>query len=490
MRRRLSLATLLAVGATSAQAVSLDAGGLGQALIYPYYTVRSVGGNAFNTYLSVANTTDSSKVLRVRLREGRAGQQAIGFNLYLGPRDMWTAAVVPDGSGVKLLTRDRSCTNPAFGAAANGVAEAALGASIVEDGLGPGAERITEGYAEVIEMATLTGAAANAVRPTPTGVPFNCAAVQGSSVDLAGQLEAPTGGLAGTLTLINVNNGRDYTVNADALADLADRAYYRDYGSREPDFDSAEVTRTSALLAEGKSYRLSWSTGLEAVDSVLMAEEIHNELVFDRNTASGTQWIATLPTRRLHMTGGAPSAPFAASRFPGCREVALGSSSREGDRTVSLYPNDPAPPLVPLYNFARACYAANVATFVHRSLSTPPQMTDLPEELGSANRFRGDPLPVRSDVDNGAGRLRFYVPSTDPRPSPGEGLVSQWGSTSRDLATGQTATGRFHVMGIPVTGMMVRSFTVGATDCGGRTCASTFGGAFPHTRVRRVLVAP
>src|SRR5687768_14226092 len=99
----------------AAHAVSLASDGLGQALIYPYYTVRASGnGNAFNTYLSVVNTTPQSKALRVRVREGRAAREAISFNLYLGPNDVWTAAFVPTDAGSRLLTMDASCTDPTF----------------------------------------------------------------------------------------------------------------------------------------------------------------------------------------------------------------------------------------------------------------------------------------------------------------------------------------------------------------------------------------
>src|SRR5689334_22385875 len=99
--------------APRAQAVYLDPDGLGQALIYPYYTVRSVDGNSFNTYLSVANTTPDAKAVRVRLREGLNGRETLDFNLFLAPNDMWTGALVPSADGgAEILSSDRSCTNP------------------------------------------------------------------------------------------------------------------------------------------------------------------------------------------------------------------------------------------------------------------------------------------------------------------------------------------------------------------------------------------
>jgi len=93
-----SLATAFGA-AVPAHAVNLNPDGLGQALIYPYYTVRTAdGGNAFNTYLSVVNTAAQAKAVRLRVREGRAGKPVLDFNLYLGPNDVWTAAMVPTSS--------------------------------------------------------------------------------------------------------------------------------------------------------------------------------------------------------------------------------------------------------------------------------------------------------------------------------------------------------------------------------------------------------
>src|SRR4029079_15161142 len=95
--RRVLVAALVAAGvASDALAVRLDADGIGQALIYPYFTVQnSDGQNSWNTYLSVTNLTANAKALRVRFREGRAGKDIASFNLYLAPNDIWTAALFP-----------------------------------------------------------------------------------------------------------------------------------------------------------------------------------------------------------------------------------------------------------------------------------------------------------------------------------------------------------------------------------------------------------
>jgi hypothetical protein len=52
-------------------------------LIYPYYTVQSAGGNLYNTYVSITNTTSRAKVVKVRFREGKTSAEVLDFNVYL-----------------------------------------------------------------------------------------------------------------------------------------------------------------------------------------------------------------------------------------------------------------------------------------------------------------------------------------------------------------------------------------------------------------------
>ena len=123
-----ALAGIGALGAAgAAQAVNLNPDGLGQVLIYPYYTVRSDGaGNAFNSLLSVVNTTASVKAVKVRFLEGKNSREVLDFNLYLSPKDVWTTGVVPMGAGAGIITTDKSCTLPAIPAARQGIRELRL----------------------------------------------------------------------------------------------------------------------------------------------------------------------------------------------------------------------------------------------------------------------------------------------------------------------------------------------------------------------------
>ncbi len=74
----------------TAHAVHLSPNGLGQVLIFPYYTARTFLGGSFgsyNTLLSIVNTSDDTKALKVRFLEGARGAQVMSFNLFLAPRD-------------------------------------------------------------------------------------------------------------------------------------------------------------------------------------------------------------------------------------------------------------------------------------------------------------------------------------------------------------------------------------------------------------------
>ncbi len=172
------VAAVSAACAAPAQAVYLDPDGLGQALIYPYYTVRSAGGNAFNTYVSVANHSPQAKVVRVRVREARNARVVQGFNLYLSPNDMWTAAIVPlamPEGAARLISTDTSCVNGPFDTAEPGPSGLTFQnffyAGANSDGLGEGLDRTREGWIEMIEMATLTGPVPPPSHTTPAACP-------------------------------------------------------------------------------------------------------------------------------------------------------------------------------------------------------------------------------------------------------------------------------------------------------------------------------
>jgi hypothetical protein len=219
-RKALFTAVVASLGvAGTAEAVFIAPNGTGQALLYPYYTVQNNGTNSWNTYISVVNTTPDAKAVKVRILEGRTSAEVLDFNLFLSPNDVWTAAIIPvDGSDTSagmIITADASCTAPTFGL--NGVPFRNFQYSNQAAGLGRDLSRTREGYVEIIEMASLTGATADAITHV-NGVPDDCDVVQTNDMtDINADALPATGGLMGTGTLINVNNGQDAGYKADAL---------------------------------------------------------------------------------------------------------------------------------------------------------------------------------------------------------------------------------------------------------------------------------
>ena len=153
----------VAAGAVAQQVSRTETGDLA---IVPYYTVK----DGVNTGLHIINTTDSTQVVKIRLRRGTDSKDALDFNLVMSPRDEWTANISGTGnanSPVLVTTNDTTCTVPEFPEGG-----APMPATFAE-----GAE---EGYIEVIAMAETTDenqGIAIAAKHTD-GVPASCADVR------------------------------------------------------------------------------------------------------------------------------------------------------------------------------------------------------------------------------------------------------------------------------------------------------------------------
>ncbi|MCX7557050.1 hypothetical protein OS187_09495 [Xanthomonadaceae bacterium JHOS43] len=92
-----------------AHAVNLNADGIGQVLLYPYYTTN--GGNT--TLIQVVNTSDVGKAVKVRFLESLNSKEVLDFNLYMSPYDVWTANIHENAEGkVGIVTPDKSCIVP------------------------------------------------------------------------------------------------------------------------------------------------------------------------------------------------------------------------------------------------------------------------------------------------------------------------------------------------------------------------------------------
>ena len=111
----LAAAVATVAAGTVAHRLAVSRTETGDLAIIPYYTVL----DGTNTGMHIINTTDSTQVVKVRLRRGTDSKDALDFNLVMSPRDEWTANIGPGGAnGVLVTTNDTTCTVPAFPEAA------------------------------------------------------------------------------------------------------------------------------------------------------------------------------------------------------------------------------------------------------------------------------------------------------------------------------------------------------------------------------------
>jgi hypothetical protein len=497
-RKALSCAVLAGLGvATSAEAVILNPSNTGQVLIFPYYTVNAVGGNAFNTYISITNTNPDAKVLKVRFREGKTSAEVLDFNLYLSPNDVWVGAIVPDGQGTDNPARlafspDLSCTDPAIPTAGEPFKNFAYLSS--PDSL-PGLtlDRTREGYVEVFEMASLSGtAAANVTHPAAGGAPPNCAGMRSPNgvtapapMLITGNALTPTGGLYGQGTLINVANGADFGYVADALDQYAFGTYYAGVGSNAPTLGGQVNTAPFSLAFVGNEAVTSiWlgSSGAtdvaQAVASVFMHSAVMNDYILDTGTLSNTDWVVTMPIKREFVNAGTAAAPFTAvMTSTGACEPAL----------FNIFNRDEVSIIPPSVGFSpnlgagtpgsgNLCWESTIVSWRNGTAHTPQTGATQSGVLGSRNSLF---VLVPNNFQNGWASATYTGASAT-----GIGLVS--GNSIVLDQFGNVTTAPVTFIGLPTTGFMVRQLTNNAVDCtrGGTLvtggCQGNYGSLFRH----------
>lgn len=399
-------------GLTSvANAVHLNPDGLGQVLIYPYYTIN--GGN--NTLISVVNTTDEVKAVKVRFVEGRNSQEVLDFNLYLSPFDVWTGAVTGgETGGARLVTGDNSCTVPAIPAGGQPFVNFQY-ANNNDDGGPYELERTREGHIEMIEMGVVIDGSDHAAAATHTaaGVPANCAFLRASwlSGDWSGDpdidMTPPEGGLFGGGEIVDVANGSNLSYNADAIDGFfiseSGETLHADPGTVDPSLSDAQSSdaggATAVLFDQGTVYTFDFARGLDAVSAVFMANEIYNEYNTNPDLGAVSEWVITFPTKREHI-----DSPLLLERLPfrsvylggeapnytglvgACEPIDINYYDRE-ERVPGQSPDElifsPPPPFeeAPGLNL---CYEAQVVTFNQEGVGETLFGNEPSEILGSS----------------------------------------------------------------------------------------------------------
>jgi len=497
-RKALASAVLGTLGvAGSAHAIFQDPNNLGEALVYPYYTVNNdSSGNAFNTFISVVNTTSDVKVVKVRFREGKNSAEVLDFNLYLSPNDVWTGAIIPQSSDVTspamILTTDVSCTNPKIPTGGQAFVNYQY-SGLAADGLAATLDRTREGYAEIFEMGRLVAGSAPALAAIhgSSGAP-TCAGLTGLSLPaVLAATTSPTGGLMGTGTLINVASGRDTMYNANAFGAWSTAQQYQDIGTDSPNFS---VTTPAASVVLGISspafattsaaaptiYVSSWtgtapvSAGAKAASATMMHADVLNEYILDAATKSGTDWVLTFPTKRLFVSTTTVVAPFTnlLTTSGACEVIDLTFFNREEASAAAA--GSAFSPLPPGATANSLCWESTIVSFRNGSTSAPTTPAAPSIVLGSQNVTT---ITVTTSFQNGWADIHFSGAGASTT-----GLVSDATSTQISALnatnTASTQAQTFH--GLPVVGFMIRTFSNGSLSCGTATCQGNYGASASH----------
>lgn len=284
--------------------------GVGEFLLIPYYTVN----NNLNTLVSIINTTDRAKAVKINFREGLNGHAVFTYNVYLDPNDIWTFALAETESTINSnigqpsvihLTSDLSCA-PYLDT--NG--HEFLPTQLV-DGQ-QNLERAREGFIEVFEMAEVSEEfAAEFGFNEGTDLSDNCSIITDAwstwflnnetGEILTEQMSRVTGGLTAEASIIDVAEGINYPIPVTALADFFpdDTIVHSPPGDTSLSFDAAKPQAT--VISDDGAIQLDFDNGTDATSALFMTNELLAPFDLFSAIAGQTELVFVQPTRRLYL---------------------------------------------------------------------------------------------------------------------------------------------------------------------------------------------
>ncbi len=312
---RLGIGAALLTAGCHVSAMTLSSRGMGQVLVFPYYTVNA----GQNTFLTLVNSTADNKALKVRFREAYDGRSVASFNVYLSPFDVWTAMVFADDSTVAVGTRDNSCTAPNFDSAATSANIPALAFSTDaftggnSDGGPSDASRLNEGNVEVFEMGEIAndGNEFSLDIHHVIGVPPGCKDIAAAwrpggawANDPTKNMLPPKGGLFGASGIVDVGNGTYFDILPSVVDGFSAVEQNSAPTSGIPDFNTASAGTDGTVAASidvgGENVTAHFGNPVDAVSALFMQTQSINEYVTEPGT-SETDWVATFPTKRFYV---------------------------------------------------------------------------------------------------------------------------------------------------------------------------------------------
>jgi hypothetical protein len=505
--------------ANISNAVNVNPDGTGQVLIYPYYTANA--GN--QTILSVVNTTNQGKAVKVRFLEGRNSQEVLDFNLFLSREDVWTAAILNLGgatSAASILTFDTSCTAPLFSSAgtttASGVPyvdfRSALYQSDVEGTTG--LDRTREGHFELIEMATIINGSPLGLSIThvsgtdrpPATATTGCGPVALSGGTGAFFIEAPlanasltnpSGGLFGGAAVLNVANGTYTNYNATALDGFWAPNVVSGYTPPDSLLPSlTDVVPQSLVFSNGRIITSNWGGAriapddftngqrVDAISAVFMSDTLLNEYTTETALNAASEWVITYPTKRFYVNNifadAAQTIPAALPPFTrpyvngqACESLVFTSWNREEFTSLTNCQTTPTAPgcgfSPPAANNAppsSLCFETNILSF-NQTIANVGNGTTTPSKILGSVHTRN-----------------IVTPSITPTSKAGWTRVQQAISATGGPTVRRTrfSTENHRFLGLPTLGFWAISVENNNATPGVK---GFYGGAYNHKQGRR-----
>lgn len=500
MKKKLLTTAVLAGLASTAGAVNVNPDGLGQVALFPYYTVQ----DGASTLIYITNTTSTGKIVKVRFLEGKNSREVLDFNLYLSKNDIWTGAVVEDGTGAKIITTDNSCTVPAIPKPAGEPFRNLL----FDDGEDTTLARTREGHFEVIEMGTMSDALdtafAGAAAPvagnqTPfkpnawaqhnsSGVPFSCTNLadawdvannwgNGAIGDEAVGLNS--GGLYAGAFIVNGAGGTGNQYNATMLDSFNTvSVLHSEPGDTRPNLTDANPPN-SIVFNNGVVVASAWagstpSAGLNAVTATLMHQSVLNEYSVETSLSASTDWVITHPTKAEYVphpgvVGAWATIPPFTTRFG----VGLGGTPQ---RNGALNPITTVVPTT-----GGACEVISLGIWDREERTTTTGLSFSPRQPGGSNSLCWETNVITFDNTDALGsvglRLNVNVPTSFP-------VKNGWMRlTFSDPGHTLTSTDGDIYGGLPTIGFAVENFVNGNVTAG---VLANYGVSFDHRFTRSI----
>lgn len=498
------------LGLTNATDLQVNNGGLGHALVTPYYTAQDNNG----TIISITNSDlTNGKAVKVRFRGASNSDDVLDFTVLMSPGDIWNATITRNlSTGIaQLATADRTCTVPQL---APNVQQSFVTNRLTSKGANDIPTNTREGYIEMFNMADIQPGTAlfTAIKhvngiPPCTSTTINAAVFNTNftteAAAAAQGFATPTTGLFGSWVILDVARTLVFSGEMSAIRAVAPTAvpgvvvdgranfvvfpqngsaYIAPAGTTISNVTADPIFRVAPLSAKNFDNTLTTvvagpaiaaaffdmpdmstpyvtmaNTGNDrgplvqagSLTASLAVKTIMNDYVNDAVIAAKTDWLFSMPTRRYSV---------AMDYFPATSRrlyssVPPGAGANGAGGPTPQYFHDANTPLNTV-NSQQICVSSTSVTFLDREEATKTSGAVFSPGNVTTTQFCGE-TSVLSFADTGSSSavLRASVARQDTGSS---AFSNGWGIVNTtDASTG---------LGLPILGYsFISAFNSGAT---------------------------